>query len=229
MESIKILIVEDEPKVADFIKKGLEEQSYITDIAYDGLIGKDLSLNGNYNLIILDINLPLINGYEICKEIRKQNNHVPILMLTAMGTTDDKIKGFDSGTDDYLLKPFEFRELIARIKVLLKRSATNLNQNNILSIDNLEVNIDKKTAKRGDVEIELTAKEFALLEYLIKNKERVLSRAEIAEKIWDITFDTGTNVIDVYINFLRKKIDANFETKLIHTKIGMGYIFKEGN
>jgi len=229
MES-RILIIEDEPKVAAFIKKGLEEQSYTADIAFDGLIGRNLALNETYNLIILDLNLPVINGYDVCKEIRKYNNNIPVLMLTAMGTMDDKIKGFDSGADDYLLKPFEFRELLARIKALLKRSEGNLTQkNNILSIDNLEVDTDRKTAKRGDTEVELTAKEFALLEYLLINKGRVLSRAEIAEKIWDITFDTGTNVIDVYINFLRKKIDANFEIKLIHTKVGMGYILKEGN
>ena len=229
MESTKILIIEDELKVADFIKKGLEEKSYIADIAYDGLTGKNRTLSENYNLIILDINLPVINGYDVCKAIRKHNNNIPILMLTAMGTTDDKIKGFDSGADDYLLKPFEFRELLARIKALLKRSSGNINQNNILSIDNLEINIDRKTVKRGNTEIELTAKEFSLLEFLLINKGRVLSRAEIAEKIWDITFDTGTNVIDVYINFLRKKIDADFKTKLIHTKVGMGYILKEVN
>ena len=227
MELIKILIVEDEPKVADFIKKGLEEQEYFADIASDGLIGKTLAINEKYDLIILDLNLPVINGYDVCKEIRKHNNDIPILILTAMGTTDDKIKGFESGADDYLLKPFEFRELLARIRALLKRSTGKLNQNNILSIDNLEVNIDRKTVKRGGVEIELTAKEFSLLEYLLKNKGRVLSRAEIAEKIWDINFDTGTNVIDVYINFLRKKIDSNSEVKLIHTKVGMGYILKE--
>ena len=229
MESIKILIIEDEPKVADFIKRGLEAQSYFVDIAYDGLIGKNLALSEVYNLIILDLNLPVMNGYDVCTEIRKYNNNVPILMLTAMGTTDDKLKGFESGADDYLLKPFEFRELLARIKSLLKRSVGGISLNNILSIDDLEVNIESKTVKRGGIEIKLTAKEFALLEYLLKNKGRVLSRAQIAEKIWDINFDTGTNCIDVYINFLRKKINANSETKLIHTKIGMGYTIKEGN
>jgi two-component system copper resistance phosphate regulon response regulator CusR len=230
MEPFKILIIEDEPKVADFIKRGLEKQSYIADIAYDGLTGKNLALNGHFNLIILDLNLPVINGFDVCKEIRNHNKNIPILMLTALGTMDDKIKGFDVGADDYLLKPFEFEELLARIRALLKRPTVgSLIQNNILSIDNLVVDTDRKTVKRGDNDIELTAKEFALLEFLLKNKNRVLSRAEIAEKIWDITFDTGTNVIDVYINFLRKKIDVDSEMKLIHTRVGMGYILKEEN
>jgi two-component system, OmpR family, copper resistance phosphate regulon response regulator CusR len=223
MGQIKILIIEDEPKVADFIKRGLLEQNYTVEIAFDGLAGKRMALGNQYDLIILDINLPFINGFELCKEIRKIKKSIPIIMLTAMGTTEDKLSGFDAGTDDYLLKPFEFSELLARIKALLKRPEVAFFTNNILTIADLEMDMAMKTVKRNNIEIVLTAKEFALLEFMIRNKGRVVSRAEIAEKIWDLNFDTGTNVIDVYINFLRKKIDINFPVKLIHTKVGMGY------
>lgn len=227
MDDTKILIIEDEPKVAGFIKKGLEEYGYQADIAFDGMSGKKMALSQNFDLIILDVNLPQLNGYELCKEIRKNKMNLPVLMLTALGTTEDKLEGFDSGTDDYLLKPFEFSELLARIKALLKRSKPENQQTAILKIADLELNLDNKTVKRANKKIELTAKEFSLLEYLIRNKNKVISRTDIAEKIWEITFDTGTNVIDVYINFLRKKIDKNFSPKLIHTQIGMGYILKE--
>lgn len=224
----KILIVEDEQKVAGFIKRGLDEQSFSTEVAFDGLIGKKKAFSNTFDLIILDINLPLLNGFELCKEIRLVNTKVPVLMLTAMGTTDDKLTGFDSGADDYLVKPFEFRELLARIKALLKRAQGTSLSGNILSVADLEMNIESKVVKRAGRKIDLTAKEFHLLEYLIKNKGRVVSRVDIAEKIWEITFDTGTNIIDVYVNFLRKKIDKDFTPKLIHTQIGMGYILKEG-
>lgn len=224
----KILIVEDEPKVAGFIKRGLDEQLFETEVAYDGMIGKKKAVSNNYDLIILDINLPLLNGFELCREIRAVNTKIPVLMLTAMGTTDDKITGFESGADDYLVKPFEFRELLARIKVLLKRARGTSLSGNIMKVADLEMNLDSKVVKRAGKKIDLTAKEFLLLEYLIRNKGRVLSRIDIAEKIWEITFDTGTNIIDVYVNFLRKKIDKDFSPKLIHTQIGMGYILKEG-
>jgi two-component system copper resistance phosphate regulon response regulator CusR len=227
MESAKILVIEDEPKVAGFIKKGLEEHSFETDIAYDGLIGEKMALNGNYDAIILDVNLPIINGFEICKEIRSQNSKIPVLMLTALGTTDDKLTGFDLGADDYMVKPFEFKELLARLRALLKRSQKSTVSGSILKISNLELNTYSKSVRRGNKKIELTAKEFALLEFLLLNKGRVISKAEIAEKIWEITFDTGTNVIEVYVNFLRKKIDKDFPVKLIHTHIGMGYVLKE--
>ena len=224
----RILIIEDEKKVASFIKKGLEEHGYETEIAYDGLIGKKKALAEKYDLIILDINLPQLNGYEVCKDIRDHNELVPVLMLTAMGTTEDKLEGFNAGTDDYLLKPFEFKELLARIKALLKRSSSIHPSGNLLKISDLEMNLDAKLVKRSGKKIDLTAKEFQLLEFLIRNKGKVLSRAEIAEKVWEITFDTGTNIIDVYINFLRSKIDKQHNPKLIHTHIGMGYILKEG-
>ncbi|MGZ4037553.1 MAG: response regulator transcription factor [Bacteroidia bacterium] len=227
MSPARILIVEDEPKVALFIKEGLEENQFGAEIAYDGLTGKQMALNGNFDAVILDVNLPVMNGLEVCREIRKMNLTVPVLMLTALGTTEDKLNGFDNGSDDYLVKPFEFRELLARIKVMLKRSQQNTAHGHVLRIADLELNTETKTVKRNNIQIELTAKEFALLELLMVNKGKVISRAEIAEKIWEITFDTGTNVIDVYINFLRKKIDKNFSTKLIHTYIGMGYTLKE--
>lgn len=227
MSELKILIVEDEPKVATFIKKGLEENHYEAEIAYDGAMGVKMAFQEKYNAIILDINLPMVNGYEVCKRIRQRNPNIPILMLTALGTTEDKLTGFDIGADDYIVKPFEFRELLARIKALLKRNNPVNRVGNILLIADLELNIDSKVVKRQNVKIELTTKEFSLLEYLMRNRERVISRSELAEKIWDITFDTGTNVIDVYINFLRKKIDKDHPNKLIHTQIGMGYVLKE--
>jgi two-component system copper resistance phosphate regulon response regulator CusR len=227
MVNAKILIIEDELKVASFIKKGLEDNYIEAEVAYDGMIGKKMALNENYDAIILDINLPLINGYEVCKEIRKQKPHVPILMLTALDTTEDKLTGFDSGADYYLVKPFEFRELLAIIKALLKRVMIVNQTGNTYTIADLELNTDSKIVKRNNKKIDLTVKEFLLLEYLLRNRGRVISRSEIAEKIWEITFDTGTNVIDVYINFLRKKIDNDPENKIIHTVIGMGYVLKE--
>lgn len=227
-KEINILVVEDEPKVASFIKLGLEENGFIVDIAYDGNIGKRMFDSKNYNLIILDVNMPLKNGVELCKEIRHKNIKVPILMLTALGTTEDKLTGFDAGADDYLIKPFEFRELLARIKSLLKRNSNIENGSNLITFLNLEMNLDTYEVKRDGIKIDLTQKEFALLEYLLRNKGRVLTRLDIAEKVWDISFDTGTNVIDVYVNFLRKKIDKDFSPKLIHTQTGIGYVLKEG-
>lgn len=224
---MKILIVEDEPKVASFIKKGLEEQAYEVDVAFDGYIGKKLVLNNPYELVILDVNLPQINGFELCQTIRDHQLRMPVLMLTALGAMDDKITGFEAGADDYLLKPFEFRELLARIRALIKRSSEVSQHANLLKVDDLILNLDDKSVRRSDKKIELTAKEFSLLEYLMRNRGRVVSRVDIAEKVWEISFDTGTNVIDVYVNFLRKKIDKDFPKKLIHTVVGMGYILKE--
>lgn len=228
MEIIKILIVEDEPKVAGFVKKGLEENDFKAEIAYDGLIGLKMFQQTFYQAIILDVNLPIINGFELCKEIRKINSRIPILMLTAMSGTDNKVMGFESGADDYLVKPFEFRELIVRIRALLKRSERQIDTSVVLKIADLELNTDTKIVKRGNDNIDLTAKEFLLLEYFLRNQGRVISRVDIAEKIWDINFDTGTNIIDVYVNFIRKKIDKHYSPKLIHTVIGMGYVLREG-
>jgi two-component system, OmpR family, copper resistance phosphate regulon response regulator CusR len=223
---MNILVVEDEPKVASFLKTGLEESGYTADIARDGMAGLNMFETGHYNLLILDVILPGKNGLELCREIRKTDQNIPVLMLTALGTTKDKISGFDSGADDYLVKPFEFSELLARIKSLLKRTSLTEDRIRILTFQDLELNLDIFEVSRSGKKIDLTQKEFALLEYLLKNRERVISRAEIAEKVWDITFNTGTNVIDVYINFLRKKIDRDFRPKLIHTQPGFGYILK---
>ncbi len=224
---MNILIIEDNLRVSELIQRGLEEQGFKTDIAYDGLSGKKLALQNNYDLIITDIILPKIDGLDLCKEIRQTRPDTPIIMLTALGTTDDKVEGFDAGADDYLVKPFEMRELVARIRALLKRYNRDAKQTgNILKYADLEMNLHTKIVKRDNVEIDLTPKEFNLLVFMLQNPERVLSRTEIAEKVWDTHFDTGTNFIDVYINYLRKKIDKQFDSKLIHTKSGMGFILK---
>jgi len=224
---MKILIVEDEPKVASFIKKGLEENLYEAEIAYDGISADKLSHLYIYDLYILDIIIPGISGLDLCRKLKKQKPDVPVLMLSALGTTDDKLIGFDAGADDYLVKPFEFRELLARVKVLLKKAGQTSDTQNKLLVGDLELDLDKKDARRGNTHIDLTAKEFALLEYFMRNSGRVLSRNDIAEKVWEASFDFGTNVVDVYINFLRKKIDKGFDRKLIHTRVGFGYIFGE--
>ncbi len=224
----KLLIVEDEKKIATTLKKGLSENGYHVDVAFDGLIGKRLFDSNDYDLVILDINLPGMNGFDLCKAIRNSNQQIPIIMLTAMNTTEDKIEGFDTGTDDYMIKPFEFKELLVRIRALLKRTMNQqLPTGNILKVADLEMNLDTKEVVRAGQSISLTAKEFQLLEYFMRNRNRVLSRADIAERVWEIDFDTQTNVIDVYVNYLRNKIDKKFESRLIHTQVGMGYIMKE--
>lgn len=228
MEEIKILLIEDEKKIADTLSKGLKELDYHVETAYDGNIGMRLFSAGSFNLIISDINLPGINGYDLVKAIRSRNQHIPIMLLTALSATDDKVEGFDAGADDYLVKPFEFKELLVRIRALLKRTMNQqLPSGNVLKVADLELNVDNKEVIRNGKVISLTAKEFQLLEYFMRNRNRVVSRADIAERVWEIDFDTKTNVIDVYVNFLRKKIDKDFEPKLIHTQVGMGYIMKE--
>ncbi|MBW7914038.1 MAG: response regulator transcription factor [Taibaiella sp.] len=223
-----ILLVEDEKKLADTIQAGLNEHEFEVAVAYNGLDGKKLFLDNAYDLIILDINLPFINGYELCKLIRERDERVPIILLTAMNFTDNKVEGFELGADDYITKPFEFRELVARIKALLRRSDLRVDaeEEKILQIADLVMNLDNKEVRRSEKKIALTAKEFQLLEYLLRNKEKVVSRADIAKNVWEIDFDTQTNVIDVYVNFLRKKLDKDFDPKLIHTQVGMGYILK---
>ena len=228
MEELHVLLVEDEKKIADSIAKGLKELNYHVVTAYDGLIGLRFFESGSFHLVITDINLPGINGYDLCKRIRSRNKQVPIIMLTALSATDDKIEGFDAGADDYIIKPFEFRELLARIRALLKRTVNQqMPAGNILRVADLELNVDSKKVTRAGKSVQLTAKEFQLLEYFMRNRNRVLSRGDIAEKVWELDFDTKTNVIDVYVNFLRKKIDKDFDQKLIHTHVGMGYILKE--
>ncbi|TLV02804.1 response regulator transcription factor [Dyadobacter luticola] len=223
---MKLLLIEDEPKTLQSIKQGLEENGYEVDFAYDGLIGRQLAKNNVYQLIISDIIIPGINGIELCREIRTWGDETPILMLTALGTTDDKVTGLDAGADDYLVKPFEFKELLARVRALTKRGATVSHTAQVLKFADLEVSLDAKTVHRSGNKINLTAREFNLLVYLIRNQGRVISKVEIAEHVWDIGFDTGTNVIEVYVNYLRKKIDKDYPVKLIHTLFGMGYVLK---
>ncbi len=224
---MNILIVEDEPKVATFIKKSLEESGFTSEIAYDGQVAERMFSQFEYDLIILDVIIPYINGIELCRRIKTLKPSIPVLLLTALGTTEDKLSGFDAGADDYLVKPFEFRELLARIKAVSKRNIGITMPGHRLVVSDLELDLDKKVAIRGNDEITLTAKEYTLLEFFMRNPGRVLSRADIAADVWEITFDTGTNIVDVYVNILRKKIDKEFPTKLIHTRFGMGYIFGE--
>lgn len=226
LKKMKFLVVEDEPKVAAFIKQGLEEEQHDVTVVYDGHFGLKMATENRYDAIVLDLMIPYINGLDLCKQVREKGISTPILMLTALGATDDKVTGLDAGADDYLVKPFDFKELLARLRVLTKRTTVNEPEAEILSIADLVLNLYLKTVERNGKAIELTAKEFSLLEYFLKNKGRVISRIEIADKVWGINFDTGTNVIDVYVNFLRKKIDKGFDTKLIHTIIGMGYTMR---
>lgn len=222
-----ILIVEDEKRVADLLKEGLEEYGYHTMVAYDGAMGLRLFQSYSFQLVISDIILPKLDGFELCKEIRKQNTQIPVLMLTALGSTDDKLDGFDSGADDYMTKPFDFRELIARVKVLLKRDAPVAQQPTHISYADLSIDLNRHEVSRENISIKLSPKEYNLLVYMVENAERVISRVEIAEKVWNTHFDTGTNFIDVYINYLRKKIDKGYNKKLIHTKAGVGFILTE--
>lgn len=224
---MEILIIEDDERIATLVKRGLEENGYTVTLTYDGAMGQKLALENDYTLVITDIILPKISGIDVCKTIRAAKPELPIIMLTALGTTNDKIEGFDAGADDYVVKPFDFRELHVRIRALIKRNnQATRTQGFSLKYADLELNNQTKTVKRGETEINLTPKEFKLLEYMMQHSERVLSRTEIAEKVWDTHFDTGTNFIDVYINYLRRKIDKEFDCKLIHTKSGMGFILK---
>ncbi|GAB4091243.1 response regulator transcription factor [Flaviaesturariibacter terrae] len=228
MEAGKILLVEDERKIADTLQVGLAEHGFDATVAYDGLAGRAAFAKGGFDLVVLDINLPGLNGYELCKEIRAADTHIPVIMLTALSSLNDKIEGYDAGADDYIVKPFEFRELLMKIRVLLKRTQPPAAPSgNILKADDLEMQLDRKEVRRSGQSIHLTAKEFQLLEYLLRHKNRVVSRADIALNVWEIDFDTNTNVIDVYINYLRNKVDKPFAHKLIHTQVGMGYVLKE--
>ena len=225
----KILIVEDEPKVAGFIRSGLSESSLASDWAADGESGIAMLEANNYDLLILDLNLPRKNGFEVCAAVRKNDRRIPVLMLTAWGAIDDKLKGFESGADDYLVKPFEFQELLARVKALLKRSEPELSEPSTLRYADITLNLDTREVHRAGNKISLTPKEYGLLEYLLRNPERVVTRAEIASHVWSIQYETGTHFVDVYINFLRKKIDRGYIRKLIHTHVGSGYILRQPN
>jgi DNA-binding response OmpR family regulator len=221
----RILLIEDEVNVSAFIKRGLEEQSYQVDVAYDGVTGKSLALQKEYDVIILDIILPNSNGWEVCRSIRELKITTPILMLSALGATDDKVKGLDLGADDYLTKPFKFKELQARIRALGRRKYAP--EEELITVGSLEVDVSAKTVRREGRPIALTSQEFKLLEYLTRNKGRVLSRMQLLENVWEKNFDPGSNVVEVYVNYLRNKIDKHCEAKLIHTVIGMGYVLKD--
>ncbi|HYG17391.1 MAG TPA: response regulator transcription factor [Ohtaekwangia sp.] len=234
---MKILVVEDETKVAEVLKRGLTEAGYEAEIAYDGQIGLRLAQSGEYDLILLDVNLPLLNGLELCKQLREKDEVTPVLMLTALGMSDDIVAGLEAGADDYLPKPFRFNELYARIKALTRRRKIQYETvaadaggaetaEDIFQLADLQIDFDAREVKRGGKIIQLTAKEYALLEYLARNVGKVRSRQEIAESVWGLTFETGTNFIDVYINYLRNKIDKPFPVKLVQTVTGFGYVLK---
>lgn len=224
----KVLLVEDEISVVDFIKKGLTEANFSVSVAFDGNTAISMAADFQFDIFILDIMLPNLNGIEVCKQLRANNIQAPILFLTALGTSENIAHGLNLGADDYLVKPFKFIELHARINALLRRTLTDEEKiKNIYSIANLIVDDDAKKVSRDNKEIILTATEYRLLIVLIKNKGKVLSRVDLLETAWDINFNLGTNVVDVYINYLRKKVDADFVQKLIHTVVGMGYVLKE--
>ncbi len=222
---MNILLVEDEANIASMVCKGLTEDGYNVSVAPDGNIGLQMSTSHSYDLFIIDIMLPGINGLELCRTIRKTKSNHPILMLTALGTTENIVTGFEYGADDYMVKPFKFAELRARIRALIRRSSGHTDENK-LRIANLELDQDAKRVKREDNEIILTSTEYRLLEYLLKNQGKVVSRMDLLENVWGVDFNMATNVVDVYVNYLRKKIDKDYEPKLIHTVIGMGYIMK---
>ena len=231
MHIVSILLIEDEPDVVDFVKKGLGEESFEVSVALNGNDGLSMVLNNPYDIVLLDIMIPEKIGIEVCKEIREHGIQTPILFLTALNTPDNIALGLNSGADDYLVKPFKFNELIARINAVLRR--LNMDKMDVPKpkskyfISNLVLDDDAKMVSRNGKDITLTATEYRLLFTLLKNKGKVLSRMDLLENAWDINFNVGTNVVDVYINYLRKKIDADFESKLIHTAVGMGYILKE--
>jgi len=221
---MRVLIIEDEKKVADFISNGLAEEGYAVDVAHDGDQGYFLATTNEYDAILLDIMLPKMEGFTLCTKLRAEENHTPILMLTAKDAIKDKVRGLDAGADDYLTKPFAFEELLARIRSLLRKKS--LQQKTRFQVDNLVLDTITHIVSRGEREIQLSVKEYALLEYLMRNIGSVVTRTMIAEHVWDINFDTFTNVIDVYISYLRNKIDRGHETKLIHTVRGRGYVLK---
>ena len=221
-----ILLIEDEPKTQAHIKQGLEENGYSVDAASDGTEGKRMAMAGAYNLIISDIILPGLSGLELCRELRQNQIQTPLLMLTALGGVGHVVEGLDSGADDYLAKPFEFSELLARIRTLTKRTRETTSSQ-VLAVADLEMDLSARIVRRGDRDIQLTAREYALLECLLRNKGKVLSKQEILRQVWRLDFDTGTNMVEVYVNYLRRKVDRDFPVKLIHTQFGLGYLIRQ--
>jgi two-component system, OmpR family, copper resistance phosphate regulon response regulator CusR len=225
---MRVLLVEDEIKALNALRVGLEENDWTVNTATDGEAGLRLALQNDYDVVVSDIIMPGMSGLELCRQMRKQGQSTPVLLLSALGETDDKVNGLDAGADDYLTKPFELRELLARIKALSRRSANASYQStNVLIFHDLEQDLDARTVRRAGREILLTPREFSLLEFFMRNPGRVLSKSEIAEKVWDVGFDTGTNVIEVYLNYLRNKVDKGFEEKYIHTQFGLGYALRK--
>ena len=222
---IKVLVAEDDANLAAGLKDGLELMGYQVSLAKTGTRALDMAVTGQYPLLVLDLNLPGMNGMNVCRAIRQSNPKLPILILTALGGIDQKIEGLEAGADDYMVKPPDLRELDARLRALLRRAEPVETNTGELKLANLTLDLNRKVAFRDETEIALTAKEFNLLEYLMRNQGKVISRQQIAAAVWDIHFDTQTNVVDVYVNFLRKKIDKDFHPRLIHTQIGMGYRF----
>jgi heavy metal response regulator len=225
-QRVKILIVEDEKKVASFVKKGLQEEGYVVDAVHDGEEGLRLGLENTYDLIILDIYLPKMDGFAVLTTLRQEKVATPVLLLTVRATIEDKVLGLDSGADDYLTKPFIFKELLARVRALLRRRTGESSA--ALRLGDLLLDPVSRTVTRGGRAIALTMKEFSLLEYVMRNAGRVLTRTMIVDRVWNYDFDSETNVVDVYVNYLRKKIDAGHEVRLIHTIRGVGYVMKEG-
>jgi DNA-binding response OmpR family regulator len=223
---MKVLLIEDEVNVASFIQRGLSEAGYTVTVAMDGVSGLAMATAHDFSIILLDVMLPGMNGLELCRTLRETKQQVPVLMLTALGSTENIVTGLDMGADDYLVKPFKLAELLARIRSLTRRNQAQP-EAHILAIDDLVVDVTAKTVKRNNKPVALTATEYRLLEFMIRNQRKVLSRVEILEQVWGIDFNMGTNVVDVYVNYLRKKIDKGAPTRLIHTVIGMGYIMKE--
>lgn len=224
MMAMRVLVIEDEQKMADLIKRGLEEEGMQIETAYDGETGAQAALNGNHDLIILDLGLPGRDGLQVARDLREGGLKTPILILTAQDSTEMKVTGLDTGADDYLTKPFAFAELLARIRALLRRTHTE--DTTKIQVGDLVLNLINRRAARAGKEVQLTNKEFSLLEYFMRHPDEILSRETLSEKVWEETFDTLTNVIDVYINYLRNKVDRNYEPKLIHTVRGIGYMFK---
>jgi two-component system, OmpR family, copper resistance phosphate regulon response regulator CusR len=223
---LRILLIEDEPKTVQSLQQGLEELLWTVEVAMNGNDGLQLATNQSFDVIVSDIMMPSISGLELCRILRNNGLKTPIMLISALSQTDDKITGLEAGADDYMAKPFELREFIARIKALGRRQGDVFKPSNLLIFEEVELNFDTKTATRLNKDLKLTPKEFLLLEYFIRNKGRVLSKIEIAEKVWDIDFDTGTNIVEVYVNYLRNKLDKGFDRKLVHTQFGQGYIFK---
>lgn len=224
---MKVLVVEDEQGVSSFIKRGLEENGFQVTQAFDGITGLNTALRNKFDVVILDIIMPEMNGLEVCARLRQEyGNEISILMLTAAGTTEDVVEGLNTGADDYLIKPFKFRELLARIQALGRRRTQ---APRTLKAKDLRLNTETKEVIRGNATMDLTSREYRLLEYLLINKNRVVSRMDILENVWDVNHDLGTNVVEVYINYLRKKIDYSFDSPLIKTVVGMGYMIKENN